>query len=317
MRNITTNNRVVAYLKLARPDNWFKNIFMLPGMLAAYIATDFVSRMALAHILIGVFSACLIASANYVINEWIDADYDRFHPVKKNRPSVLKQVTPTWVAVEYFLLLGLGFLCGAAVSKSFLTVLALFALAGLAYNLKPLRTKDLPILDVLSESLNNPIRFLLGWYTLLDTVFPPSSILISYWMGGAYLMNVKRYAELRFIDAEHENLKQYRKSFRFYTVDRLMQLNLFYAMCSVFFLGIFLIKYRIETLISFPFISILFCWYLKIGMKPNSPARYPETMYKEASFFVYVVCVAALLTVLLSCRIPWLDWFLYDFRQGS
>ena len=25
-------------------------------------------------------------SANYVINEWLDAPYDKYHPTKKNRP---------------------------------------------------------------------------------------------------------------------------------------------------------------------------------------------------------------------------------------
>ena len=60
-----------------------------------------------------------------------------------------------------------------------------FLLIGIIYNVPPFRTKDIPYLDVLSESLNNPLRFILGWHMIIDS-FPPSSILISYWMGGAF-----------------------------------------------------------------------------------------------------------------------------------
>jgi len=34
---------------------------------------------------------------------------------------------------------------------------------GLAYNVPPVRLKGWPYLDVLSESINNPIRLALGW----------------------------------------------------------------------------------------------------------------------------------------------------------
>jgi len=44
---------------------------------------------------------------------------------------------------------------------------------GIAYNVPPLRTKEWPYLDVLSESINNPIRLLLGWFALVSVRFPP------------------------------------------------------------------------------------------------------------------------------------------------
>ena len=33
---------------------------------------------------------------------------------------------------------------------------------GIAYNVPPVRTKEIPYLDVLSKSVNNPLRLLLG-----------------------------------------------------------------------------------------------------------------------------------------------------------
>ena len=36
--------------------------------------------------LVSFFCTCMIASANYVINEWLDARFDKYHPTKKNAP---------------------------------------------------------------------------------------------------------------------------------------------------------------------------------------------------------------------------------------
>jgi decaprenyl-phosphate phosphoribosyltransferase len=75
---------------------------------------------------------------------------------------------------------------------------------GLVYNVKPVRTKDRQYLDVLSESVNNALRVLLGWSAIISDVLPPSSILLAYWMGGAYLMAIKRYSEYRFINSSEQ-----------------------------------------------------------------------------------------------------------------
>ena len=56
----------------------------------------------------------------------------------------------------------------------------IFALQGIVYNVPPLRTKDKPYLDVISESVNNPIRLLIGWAMVDPTTLPPSSIILSY-----------------------------------------------------------------------------------------------------------------------------------------
>ena len=70
------------YISIARPDHWPKNIFIIPGILLAYILVPN-NNLSLSIIIIGVSSACLLSSANYVINEWLDAPFDRYHPKKK------------------------------------------------------------------------------------------------------------------------------------------------------------------------------------------------------------------------------------------
>ena len=102
MLNIKKNNginiikpcahMITEYLKIARPDHWFKNLFMLPGVALALVLTGIPFQQALLPLILAVISTCLIASANYVINEWLDAEFDRHHPVKKHRPSAVGNI---------------------------------------------------------------------------------------------------------------------------------------------------------------------------------------------------------------------------------
>jgi 4-hydroxybenzoate polyprenyltransferase len=291
---------------IARPDHWFKNVFMLPGAALALILTDDAFAPVLVHLLFGVVSTCLIASANYTINEWWDAEFDRHHPVKRFRPSAAGRVLATAVYVQWLVLAVVGMTIAATISTNFLLFSGLLLAMGLVYNVKPLRTKDRQYLDVLSESVNNPLRFLLGWSAIVSDILPPSSILLAYWSGGAYLMAIKRYAEYRFID-DAERAGLYRRSFRFYTEETLLASAFFYALCSAFFLGVFLIKYRIEFLVSMPFLALLFTWYLVIGMRAHSPVQNPEKLFRERHFLLYVAALVGLIALLFFVQLPWLN----------
>lgn len=297
------------YISIARPNHWFKNIFILPGVLFAAFLTHVPLKSFLPALIMGLISTCLISSANYVINEWLDARYDKFHPTKNQRPSVLNKVKPHFVLFEYLCLSLVALILAYKISNYFFITSLLFFLMGIIYNIRPFRTKEIVYLDVLSEALNNPIRLLLGWFIVTSHPLPPSSLLIGYWMGGAYLMGIKRYAEYRFI-ASSEQASLYRSSFKTYTEDSLLISSFFYAVSSAFFLGVFLVKYRVELLLSLPCFAMLFAWYLKIGLQKDSPAQTPEKLFAQKGFTVFVILICTIVWILLRYDIPALNWFL-------
>ncbi len=294
------------YIRIARPDHWFKNILMLPGVFFAVLFTNKFPENFLPLLFIGFFSTCFVTSANYVINEWLDKDFDAYHPTKNSRPSVSGKVKGGFVYLEYCILAALGLGLATLVSEHFLIFSGLLLLMGIVYNVPPLRSKEKIYIDVLSESLNNPIRFLLGWSIAEFAYLPPSSILLAYWMAGAFLMGVKRFAEYRSIN-DPLTAGKYRKSFKRYTEESLLISSFFYALCSSFFLAIFLIKYRIEYIFCFPFLSALFAWYLKIAMQKNSSVQEPEKLYREKTFVIFALSIAFVIIILSFVNIPSLE----------
>jgi hypothetical protein len=174
---------------------------------------------------------------------------------------------------------------------------------GIAYNVPPLRTKDWPYLDVLSESVNNPIRLFLGWFALVASALPPLSLVVAYWMVGAFFMAMKRYAEYRHIGSASV-AAAYRRSFKYYTEERLLISLFFYATACALFAGIFIVRYHIELILFTPLAAGLFAFYMKLGLKTNSPVQNPERLYRERAFTAYMALCLAAFIVLMFTSIP-------------
>ena len=283
------------YLRLARFDHVTKHVFILPGIALALLLRGDQGEPLLINVLLGMLAATCAASANYVINEWLDRDFDRHHPEKSERAAVQVALDPRVVYGFYALLALAAIALGLMVNAGFAAVTFCFLIAGLVYNVPPLRSKDRAYLDVLSESINNPLRLMLGWAMVDPTTLPPVSVMLSFWFGGAFLMNSKRLAEFRDIVAElgQARLALYRKSFAHYSEASLSVANLTYALLCVMFLAVFVAKYRIEYVLLFPLVVYLFGQYYALSLKAGSVARKPEKLFREKRLMAAAVAMAA------------------------
>ncbi len=307
----STLSRLLPYMSIARPDHWFKNVFMVVGVLLAYfLYPEVLGWQNIGQIAWAVLATCLLASSNYVLNEILDASRDCSHPTKRYRPIPSGRVHlgiayAEWVTLG---LIGLGIAYGALNVPFFFAALWLLVM-GLVYNVPPLRTKELPYVDVLSESINNPIRLLLGWFAVSAGAFPPVSLLIAYWMIGAFFMASKRLAEYRSI-ADRDVARAYRSSFGHYDEQKLLISMFFYTTCFALFLGVFTIRYHFELVLIYPLVAGFVCYYLYVVLKKDSPAQNPERLYREVGLMIYlVVCVTGFF-LLMFTDIPIIyKWF--------
>ncbi len=301
---IATRPTLRGHVAICRIDHWFKNVFVLPGIVAA-IGMERVPLDAglFKRIGLGFISVCLVASSNYVINEVLDAPSDRAHPVKHSRPVPSGQVSIPLAYAQWLLLMVVGVGVGLLISVPFTVTVAVLWVMGCIYNIPPVRSKDLPYVDVLSESVNNPLRMLAGWFIVGNNSIAPGSLLLSYWMIGCYFMAMKRYAEFRDI-GDQARAAAYRKSFAYYTEQRLLISIMFYGSSAMLFLGAFVMRYRLELILAFPLVALVMAIYLALAFKPNSAVQRPEGLYREPALMAAVVGCALLAGVLLLVDIP-------------
>jgi 4-hydroxybenzoate polyprenyltransferase len=296
---------VIEYIKICRPDHWLKNIFILFGhVVAITLVLDF--QIEWRHISLAILSlipACLIASANYILNEILDAPFDAMHPTKKHRgiPAGKVKVSILWwikagLIVSAFLLAWLfGF------NWAYQAALALLLISGIVYNVKPLRLKDRAFMDVIAESFNNPIRLWLGYYALAAPNFvPPISIVLAWWFFGALLMTGKRYSEFRFI-ADAELSGRYRRSFQVYTEKSLILAMITYANLFCFCTGVAMAVYpRLNDLVFvFPLIVLAVVAYFQHAMKEETARLEPEQLLQNPWVVVTTLATGGLTLWLL------------------
>jgi 4-hydroxybenzoate polyprenyltransferase len=294
---------VAGHVAIARIDHWFKNVFVLPGVVAA-LGMDPAADLhgVLWRMVVGLAAICLVASSNYVINEVMDAPFDREHPTKRTRPVPSGLVNIPLAYVEWLGLMAAGVGLAVFVSTPFMFTLVALWVMGCVYNLPPVRSKDLPYIDVLSEAVNNPLRMLAGWY-IVSALVPPASLLLAYWMIGSYFMGMKRFAEFREI-ANRAVAAAYRRSFRYYNGRRLLVSIMFYGSAAMLFFGAFIMRYRLELVMTFPLVAWIMAIYLSLSFKKNSAVQQPEKLYREPLLMAAVVGCTLVMALLLFVDVP-------------
>jgi len=296
----------IYYIAILRPNQWFKNLVVIFGSIAAVIFFQvsspiliLASRVFLAFVL-----ACFVSSANYIVNGITDEITDAHHPIKKNRAIPSRKIAKKFL----YLAIGCLFLSSILIAITiyglgmFISLLFLF-MAGIVYNIKPLRFKDLPFIDVISESVNNPIRILIGWFAVSEfLIFPPFSFLLLFWVSGAVFMSAKRYAELNFLLEFHPETDAalYRNSYRFYTPPKIFLMVLFYSIMTAGLFIFFSIRYQTRLLASLPIIFGFFIWFLIIMKEKKSFLREPESAFSKKPLFFLTTLIILLILMFLA-----------------
>lgn len=302
-----------SIIKICRLNYWPKNIFVLPGVFFYIFFLDLKNFYTVENFIIlfvALLATSLICSSNYVINELTDAKTDFYHPDKKKRPLVSKQLSTSTAIIVLLFLSFFGFLFAIKINNNLFYTLLILQVMGFIYNVKPFRFKDYSYVDVITESFNNLLRFVIGWNIFNDTYYPPLSILIIFWTGGAFLMTFKRLGEFRYL--KKKDLIKYRKSFKNYTESKLLLSGLFYALNCCLFIGIAIIKIKIEFILCAPFISALFIYYLKISLDKNSPVQHPELIFKNKKLFILIAVNILIFLYTLNTDIIYFNVFTFD-----
>src|SRR5262245_19470280 len=103
--DIDQSRHLWPYIQIARIDHWFKNVFMLLGvLLALFYEPSLFTWASLLRVGVALLATCIVASSNYVLNELLDAPRDRFHPVKRYRPVPSGKIRPPLAWLEWILL---------------------------------------------------------------------------------------------------------------------------------------------------------------------------------------------------------------------
>jgi 4-hydroxybenzoate polyprenyltransferase len=176
-------------LKEMRPRQWTKNVFVFAALVFDRQLTKITS---LERTLAAFVIFCLLSSSVYIMNDLMDVEADRHHPIKKNRPIAAGKL-PIPVAIATALLLIALSLVGAFfLSLELGIIAAIYFLINLAYS-KWL--KHIPLIDVMIIAFGFVLRVVAGVSVIHVERFSPWLYIVMTLLA-LYIGFGKRRAEM-------------------------------------------------------------------------------------------------------------------------
>ena len=133
------------YIKLLRPKDWAKNLFLF---VPSFFAQKFFDADTNLLLLGGFFAFSFLASSIYILNDYRDIDDDRKHPVKRNRPLASGKVRKNSALTLCLMLLLAGAILAYLLDPGgkFLFILSIYYLLNVGYSFG---LKNMSIVDIL------------------------------------------------------------------------------------------------------------------------------------------------------------------------
>lgn len=200
---------LIQVIKLIRIPQWIKNLFVFVPLVFSLnlFHTDYILISIQAFI-----AFCLTSSIVYIINDITDAEADRVHPRKKNRPIASGKISPGQGGVIAVVLAALVAVLCINLNLPFILLLILFFLINVIYSLK---LKHVVLLDIFSIAAGFLIRVLSG--AVVINVAVSSWLILTTMFISLFLAVMKRHSELEIV--ENRSNIETRKVLAFYSLN--------------------------------------------------------------------------------------------------
>jgi decaprenyl-phosphate phosphoribosyltransferase len=179
---------VSGLVAAARPRQWLKNALVFAAPAAAGVLGH---GDALAHTLLAFVAFCLVSSATYMLNDVVDVEADRLHPVKRHRPVAGGEVAIPAVLTTAGMLLAGGLALAYAVSWKLGLLVTGYKVLTTAYTFRLKHTANVDIVIVASGFM---VRAVAGGVAV--------GVPLSHWFlavtsfGSLFMVAGKRHGEL-------------------------------------------------------------------------------------------------------------------------
>jgi 4-hydroxybenzoate polyprenyltransferase len=150
-----------------RPRQWMKNVFILAALV---FDGQLLNPHSLSRTLAGFAVFCLLSSSVYLVNDILDREADRKHPVKSSRPIASGALTVKYAAAAAVLLGGLSLAAAFRLSVNFGIICLVYLLINLAYSRW---LKHIPLIDVMVLASGYVLRVAAGVSLIVVERFSP------------------------------------------------------------------------------------------------------------------------------------------------
>lgn len=219
-------------LKLLRPRQWVKNIFLFA---AITFGGQLFDPSHFIDVALGFIAFCLLSSSTYIINDLKDVEKDRLHPFKKNRPIASGKVTVLQAVIIFTALVSTSLILAANIEKLFFIIAVFYIILQIAYSYV---LKSIVIFDILAIALGYILRVLAG--EVITGYHISAWLLLTTVSLSLFLAVAKRRSELTLLQGfDAKKIQAIRSSLSHYSENLLNAFATMFATCTFVFYSFF------------------------------------------------------------------------------
>lgn len=287
------------YIKLLRVPQWIKNFFVFVPIIFSRHIFD---MNYLYTAVLGFIAFCFTSSIVYILNDVMDVEADRAHPVKKNRPIASGKISVTSAIITAIVLLSLTvvWFIYFGVNSYFILCIVSYFIINFLYSFK---LKHMVLLDIFSIAAGFMLRVLSGG--LIINVYISSWLILTTMFISLFLAVMKRYSELDI--AANGSTKSTRKVLEQYSQSYTQQMAVIAAAATIICYALYTVSERTikafntENLIyTTPFVVFgIFRYMYLVYMDKKKGENTTEVMLTDIPMITNVVLYFTIITFIL------------------
>lgn len=284
------------HIKTLKFNHYIKNVIVIIPLL---FSMNFTNPVLWLKCVVIFLAFCLISSAVYVMNDLIDIEKDRLHPIKCHRPIASGKISKKLAYSLMFLLICVSSVLALTLNIPCLIVILLYFILNIFYTLW---LKQIALIDVACIALGFVLRIVAGCMAI--NVIPSALVILLTFFASMFFTFSKRKLELQLTkDDRRESIKEF-------NIEIANQFILINAILSIAFYFTYVLdkttiaragsEYLYITVIPFTLIVFRLLLLVNISTSENDdPIHFIEKDKPlKFIFWFYVLILILVLTVL-------------------
>jgi len=183
-------------LKTLRINHYIKNIIVFIPLI---FSANFLHYNTNANSFIMFLAFCTASSAVYILNDLIDINSDKKHPIKSKRPIAKGEITQITAIIIFILLLTIATTLAFVINTKCLFAICLYFILNILYSLY---LKKIVLIDSTCIALGFIIRILSGYFAI--KVVPSPLIILTTFFISNFFTCIKRKLEIQMFNSSNK-----------------------------------------------------------------------------------------------------------------
>jgi 4-hydroxybenzoate polyprenyltransferase len=275
----------IDLIKSLRPAQWSKNLLLFAGLTFSH---NLFSMAIILKVVLGFTIFCFLSGCIYIINDLVDLDKDRYHPIKCHRPLAAGKLTPI-LAIQFTISVFVISSISAYFLDSFFAMICLvYVTLMVSYSLL---LKNIAILDVIIIAIGFVLRAVAG-AVLIDVEISPWLLVCTLFLS-LFLALAKRRHEMTLLA---HNATNHRDSLSAYNTTLLDQMIVIVTTSTLLAYTLYTLAPRTKEIvgtsnlfITIPFVLYGIFRYLYLIYHKNEGGRPEILIFSDKSLMINLI----------------------------